>query len=92
MTRLHARRRAARRSQRLARVDVGIGVVAALVLIIVSPGLAVTAIVALLVLVGCGTSVLVGRRRRMRAEPSLRNGAPARRRRRADRPRSGIPS
>ena len=39
---LRARRRQARRRRRLARVDVGLGVAGAIVLLIVSPGLAIT--------------------------------------------------
>jgi hypothetical protein len=65
------RRRALRR-RRLARVDLAIGVLAAIVLIVATPGLAITALVALLVLLLCLASVLFervvdrGRRRRPR--------------------------
>ncbi len=61
---LDARRRRSSRSRRrrLARIDVGLGLLAAVVLLLASPGLAIAAIVALLVLVACGISVLVQRR------------------------------
>jgi hypothetical protein len=61
------RRRQARRTRRLARVDVGLGVFGALVLLIASPGLAITGLIALLVLASCVTSALVQRRMRRRA-------------------------
>jgi Flp pilus assembly protein TadB len=64
---LRARRRRARRRRRLARVDVGLGMVAALVLLLASPGLAITGLIAVLVLAACAISVLVGRRTRRRA-------------------------
>ncbi len=64
MSHLRARRRAAERRRRLARLDVALGVAAAVFVFIVSPGLAITAIVALLTLLACGVSVLVQRRRR----------------------------
>ncbi len=63
---LRARRRQARRRRRLARVDVGLGVAGAIVLLIVSPGLAITGLVAALVLAVCGISSLVQRRMRGR--------------------------
>jgi hypothetical protein len=66
MTQLHARRRQARRRRRLARLDLGLGVLGALVLLIATPGLAITALVALLVLALCLLSVAVERRRRAR--------------------------
>ena len=65
---LRARRRQARRRRRLARVDVGLGVAAALVLLLASPGLAITGLVAALVLAACAISVLVERRTRRRAD------------------------
>jgi len=61
---LRARRREARRRRRLARVDVGLGVAAALVLLIASPGLAITGLVAGLVLAVLVVSAVVQRRRR----------------------------
>jgi hypothetical protein len=66
MAHLRARRRDARRRQRVARLDLALGVAAALTLFVISPGLAITAIVALLTLLVCGVSLLVGRRRRHR--------------------------
>jgi ABC-type bacteriocin/lantibiotic exporter with double-glycine peptidase domain len=59
-------------------VDVTIAVVAAVVLLIVSPGLAVVGLIALLVLIVCGLSFLFDAwrgRRRVRA----RAGGPVRR-------------
>ncbi|HSZ14733.1 MAG TPA: hypothetical protein VK790_11935 [Solirubrobacteraceae bacterium] len=59
---LRARRRAARRRRKLARLDVGLGVAGALVLLLVSPGLAITGLIAVLVLAACLVSALLGRR------------------------------
>lgn len=56
-----ARRRAARRRRSLARLDVAIGVVAAIVLLAASPGLAITAAIALGVLAACLASIAAGR-------------------------------
>jgi hypothetical protein len=64
MTDLQARRRVARRRRQIARFDVALGAVVAVTLLIVSPGLAITAVVALLVLAVCAVSLGVGRRRR----------------------------
>jgi hypothetical protein len=64
---LRSRRREARRRRRLARVDLGLGVAGALVLLIASPGLAITGLVAVLVLAACFVSALVGRRARRRS-------------------------
>jgi peptidoglycan/LPS O-acetylase OafA/YrhL len=61
---LHARRREARRRRHLARVDVGLGLAGALVLVIATPGLAITGLVALIVLALCGLTFAVDRRRR----------------------------
>jgi len=61
---LHARRRAARRTRRLARVDVGLGLLGAAVLVIATPGLAITGLVALIVLALCGLTFALDRRRR----------------------------
>ncbi|MDQ6606020.1 MAG: hypothetical protein M3Z06_05650 [Actinomycetota bacterium] len=44
-------------------IDLAIAVLCALVVLIVSPGVAVDAIVALAVLVLCGVSAVIGRRR-----------------------------
>jgi len=64
---LRTRRRQARRMRRLARVDVGLGVFGALVLLIASPGLAITGLIAVLVLAACVISALVQRRIHRRA-------------------------
>lgn len=60
---LRVRRRQARRRRRLARVDVGLGVAVAAVLLIASPGLAISGLVAVLMLAGCLISILAQRRR-----------------------------
>ncbi len=64
---LRARRRAARRRSRLARLDVAIGVLAAIVLLVVSPGLAMTAVIAIGLLVAC--AVWFAAERRLRRRP-----------------------
>jgi hypothetical protein len=64
VSRLQARRREARRRRHLARVDVGLGLVGALVLVIATPGLAITGLVALIVLALCGLTFALERRRR----------------------------
>ncbi len=64
---LRARRRQARRRRTLARVDVGLGVGGAIVLLIASPGLAITGLIAALVLAVCAASVLRQRRAHLRA-------------------------
>jgi hypothetical protein len=64
VARLHARRREARRRRRLARVDVGLGLVGALVLVLATPGLAITGLVALIVLALCGLTFALDRRGR----------------------------
>jgi hypothetical protein len=63
------------------RLEVGIAALAAIVVIILAPGLAVVAIIALLVLIACGVSLVIERR----AGRSLRRkqaGRPPRPRRR----------
>ncbi len=72
MTELRQRRRRARRKRRLARVDLALGVAAALVLLIASPGLAITGVIALFVLAVCIASVFVQRRTRLRAARASR--------------------
>ena len=64
---LRARRRDARRMRRLARMDLGLGVMGAIVLLVATPGLAIAALIALLLLLLCGFSFLLERRRRVRA-------------------------
>ena len=78
MARLRERRRQARRRRRLARLDVGLGVLGALVLIIATPGLAMTALIALLVLALCGVSVLLERRTQRRSQQRLRRRSSSR--------------
>jgi hypothetical protein len=68
IARLRARRRDARRRRRLARVDLGLGVLGALVLLIATPGLAIAALLAGVVLAGCVASFVIERRRRTRPE------------------------
>jgi hypothetical protein len=47
-------------------IDVAVAVVVALILIFATPGLAITALLALLVLVVCGVTLAVGRMRSRR--------------------------
>ena len=69
---LRARRRAARRRSRLARLDVAIGLLAAIVLLAVSPDLAMTAVIAIGLLVTCVVWVAAERRlRRRRARSEI---------------------
>jgi len=62
ISQLHARRREARERRRLARVDLSLGVLAAIVLLILTPGLAIAALVALIVLLFCALSAVLERR------------------------------
>ena len=65
--RLDSRRaelRARRHRRAMLRLDVAIGAVAALVTILVAPGIALAAIIAVLVLIVAGVWLLVERRRR----------------------------
>ncbi len=73
---LRARRRQAQRRRRLARIDLGLGVAGGLLLLLASPGLAITLLIAVLVLAVCGISILVQRRMRRRIVKTV----PARRR------------
>jgi hypothetical protein len=61
-TRRAAQRRAAERRRHLTRVDLGLGVVGAVVLILATPGLAITALVALIVLIMCLVTFVAERR------------------------------
>ena len=63
------RRREARRRTRLARIDLALGVVGALLVLLLSPGFAITGLIALLVLVACLFSIVVERRRRRSPRP-----------------------
>ncbi len=77
IARLRARRRAARRRQRLLRVDLGLGVFVAIVLLVATPGLAIAAIMAGLLLALCVLSVVLERRRRRAAtQPELARRPP----------------
>ncbi|HWX52432.1 MAG TPA: hypothetical protein VNY34_04020 [Solirubrobacteraceae bacterium] len=62
--RLRAWRRDAGRTRRLARVDLGIGLLGALILLVATPGLAITGLIALIVLLLCTLTFLLERRRR----------------------------
>jgi Flp pilus assembly protein TadB len=66
MSQLRLRRREARRRRRLFRLDLGLGLLGALVLLLATPGLAVAALLALGVIVLCIGSVLLERRRSRR--------------------------
>jgi Flp pilus assembly protein TadB len=57
-----ARRRDTRRRRHLVRVDLGLGVVGAVVLLLATPGLAITGLVALIVLVLCLVTFFAERR------------------------------
>jgi hypothetical protein len=66
MSLLRERRRRARRRVRLARLDLGLGVTGAVVLLLAAPGLAIAAVVACVLLALCALSLagerLVARR------------------------------
>ncbi|HEV7163074.1 MAG TPA: hypothetical protein VGN25_07465 [Solirubrobacteraceae bacterium] len=64
ISQLQARRRAAERRRRLFRLDVGLGVLLAVVLLIATSGLAIAAVLAVAMLLGCVASVAIARRRR----------------------------
>jgi len=66
MSQLRSRRREAERRRRLLRVDLGVGLVGAIALWIIAPGLAIVALVALVLLTVCGVSVVLERRRSRR--------------------------
>jgi hypothetical protein len=81
MSHLRARRRQARRRQRLLRVDLGLGVLGAIVLLLATPGLAIAAIFALLLLLLCVLSIVIERRiaaRRLRAGARSQSATPDR--------------
>jgi hypothetical protein len=63
---LRLRRRDAHRRRGLFRQDVALGVLAAIVLLLLAPGIAIAAVVALLALVAIVASVAVERRRARR--------------------------
>jgi hypothetical protein len=62
MDRLHARRRHARRRRTAVRQDLLLGLVAALVLLLASPGLAIAFVVALVLLLLIFASIMIERR------------------------------
>jgi Flp pilus assembly protein TadB len=64
ISQLHARRREANRRRRLFRLDIGLGVLLAIVLLLATPGLAIAAILAGALVLGCAVSVVIQRRRR----------------------------
>ena len=64
MAELRERRRRASNRKRLLRLDLGLGVLAAILLLIISPGLAITGLVAVVLLVGVLASIVIERRRR----------------------------
>jgi hypothetical protein len=61
MSHLHARRREARRRRQHFRLDIALGLLIAIVVLLLGPGLAPVGIVALLVLAVCILSVPLGR-------------------------------
>jgi Flp pilus assembly protein TadB len=63
---LRERRRAAQRRKHLARVDVGLGLLAALIIVVAAPGLAITALIVLIMLIAVGIAYLVERQLRAR--------------------------
>jgi hypothetical protein len=66
MSQLRFRRREARRRRRLARVDLGLGVLGAIVLLLLTPGLAIAALLGLVIVALCVASVVFERRRSRR--------------------------
>jgi Flp pilus assembly protein TadB len=63
MSQLRSRRRESRRRRRLARVDLGLGLLGAIVVLLATPGLAIATMVALVVLALVIASVVLERRR-----------------------------
>ena len=59
MSYLRARRRQASRRRYLFRVDIGLGLLIAVVALLLAPGVAIVAVAALLVLAVCITSILL---------------------------------
>jgi len=64
---LHARRREAQRRRRLARIDVALGATVACVVLLLSAGLAIAALVGLVLFALCLASIFLERRRTARA-------------------------
>lgn len=71
--------------------DIAIAVLAAILILVLTPGVAVAGMIALLVLLACAATLVVDSRRRRRAGPSRpRRPVPAPQRRPPDRrPRAG---
>jgi hypothetical protein len=80
MERLRARRRAWRQRRRLLRLDLALGVAAALIILLASPGLAITGLLSLGILLACGASIAIERRRERARDPRSRATRPPRRR------------
>ncbi len=81
MAHLRARRRAARRRTRAARIDLALGLLGALVLLLATPGLAITGLITIVVLAVCIASLVRERRRRTHEDQPE---APVRRSRTSD--------
>jgi len=78
MSQLRHRRREARRRRRLLKVDLGLGLLGAIVLLLATPGIAIAAIIALILIVLCVLSVVRERRRSRRAGQATAAGSPRR--------------
>ena len=72
MSLLRERRRRARRRVRLARLDLGLGVTGAIVLLLAAPGLAIAAVVACVLLILCALSLAAERHAARRSARRLR--------------------
>jgi hypothetical protein len=59
-------------NRQLLTIDAALAVLVAALVLIISPGLAVSGIIALVVLLGCGISVAIGRGRRRRGRQLAR--------------------
>jgi Flp pilus assembly protein TadB len=66
ISQLRARRRALNRRRRLFRLDLAAGVLVAIILLVATPGLAIAALVAGVMLLACLVSVIFERRRHRR--------------------------
>jgi Flp pilus assembly protein TadB len=74
MSVLHSRRREANRRRRLLRVDVGLGVLAGIVLLLATPGLAIASIFAGILLGACLLTVVRQRGRERKRSQVVRRG------------------
>ena len=77
MSYLRARRRQARRRRLALRTDFALGVFVAAVALLLAPGVAIVALVALPVLAICVLSLVFERRRSRRGDPTALDKAPA---------------